>query len=181
MRTGRSAAGGAEYRTGSGSFGRTFFSRSSRRLSSVVKRTFAKLQFRRRRDRLGGTTIGRAFWVTFRGREADAVADAARGSEVLCDRSEDSSNPIEEEDRFRRARAAHGAVAGDALESRTRPIVPDAADAAADCAGVQCRPRILLRRGTRTPVVAVARHQDRLRFPEKQGARDLAYEFESLD
>ena len=31
------------------------------------------------------------------------------------------------------------------------------------------------------PVVAVARHQDRLRFPEKQGARDLAYEFESLD
>jgi transcriptional regulator with XRE-family HTH domain len=31
------------------------------------------------------------------------------------------------------------------------------------------------------PVVGVARHQERLRFPEKQGARDVAYEFESLD
>ena len=31
------------------------------------------------------------------------------------------------------------------------------------------------------PVVEVARHADRLRFPEKPGARDLAYEFESLD
>jgi mannose-6-phosphate isomerase-like protein (cupin superfamily) len=31
------------------------------------------------------------------------------------------------------------------------------------------------------PVVAVAHHQERLRFPEKQGARDVAYEFESLD
>ena len=31
------------------------------------------------------------------------------------------------------------------------------------------------------PVVAVARHQERLRFPEKPGARDVAYEFESLD
>jgi transcriptional regulator with XRE-family HTH domain len=31
------------------------------------------------------------------------------------------------------------------------------------------------------PVVAVARHQDRLRFPEKPGGRDVAYEFESLD
>jgi transcriptional regulator with XRE-family HTH domain len=31
------------------------------------------------------------------------------------------------------------------------------------------------------PVVEVARHKDRLRFPEKPGARDVAYEFESLD
>jgi transcriptional regulator with XRE-family HTH domain len=31
------------------------------------------------------------------------------------------------------------------------------------------------------PVVEVARHRDRLRFPEKPGARDNAYEFESLD
>lgn len=31
------------------------------------------------------------------------------------------------------------------------------------------------------PVVEVARHRDRLRFPEKPGARDVAYEFESLD
>jgi transcriptional regulator with XRE-family HTH domain len=31
------------------------------------------------------------------------------------------------------------------------------------------------------PVVAVVRHKDRLRFPEKPGARDAAYEFESLD
>ena len=31
------------------------------------------------------------------------------------------------------------------------------------------------------PVVGVARHKDRLRFPEKPGARDAAYEFESLD
>jgi transcriptional regulator with XRE-family HTH domain len=31
------------------------------------------------------------------------------------------------------------------------------------------------------PLVGVARHQDRLRFPEKPGARDVAYEFESLD
>ena len=31
------------------------------------------------------------------------------------------------------------------------------------------------------PVVAVARHRERLRFPEKPGARDVAYEFESLD
>jgi transcriptional regulator with XRE-family HTH domain len=31
------------------------------------------------------------------------------------------------------------------------------------------------------PVVAITRHQDRLRFPEKAGARDVAYEFESLD
>src|ERR671912_504347 len=31
------------------------------------------------------------------------------------------------------------------------------------------------------PVVEVARHTDRLRFPEKPGVRDVAYEFESLD
>jgi transcriptional regulator with XRE-family HTH domain len=31
------------------------------------------------------------------------------------------------------------------------------------------------------PVAEVARHADRLRFPAKPGARDLAYEFESLD
>ena len=31
------------------------------------------------------------------------------------------------------------------------------------------------------PVVEVARHKDRLRFPEKPGAREIAYEFESLD
>ena len=31
------------------------------------------------------------------------------------------------------------------------------------------------------PVVGVARHKDRLRFPERQGAREVAYEFESLD
>jgi len=31
------------------------------------------------------------------------------------------------------------------------------------------------------PVVGIARHKDRLRFPEKPNARDVAYEFESLD
>jgi transcriptional regulator with XRE-family HTH domain len=31
------------------------------------------------------------------------------------------------------------------------------------------------------PVVGIVRHKDRLRFPEKAGARDHAYEFESLD
>ena len=31
------------------------------------------------------------------------------------------------------------------------------------------------------PIVAVVRHKDRLRFPEKPGGRDGAYEFESLD
>ena len=31
------------------------------------------------------------------------------------------------------------------------------------------------------PVVAISRHRDRLRFPEKEGGKDLAYEFESLD
>lgn len=31
------------------------------------------------------------------------------------------------------------------------------------------------------PIVGVARHRERLRFPEKQGAKDVAYEFESLD
>lgn len=31
------------------------------------------------------------------------------------------------------------------------------------------------------PVVGVVRHQERLRFPDKEGARDVAYEFESLD
>ena len=31
------------------------------------------------------------------------------------------------------------------------------------------------------PVVGVVRHKDRLRFPEKAGAREQAYEFESLD
>jgi transcriptional regulator with XRE-family HTH domain len=31
------------------------------------------------------------------------------------------------------------------------------------------------------PVVGVVRRGDRLRFPEKPGARDIAYEFESLD
>jgi transcriptional regulator with XRE-family HTH domain len=31
------------------------------------------------------------------------------------------------------------------------------------------------------PVVGIARHKERLRFPEKQGARVVAYEFESLD
>jgi transcriptional regulator with XRE-family HTH domain len=31
------------------------------------------------------------------------------------------------------------------------------------------------------PVVAVSRHKERLRFPEKAGGKDQAYEFESLD
>ena len=31
------------------------------------------------------------------------------------------------------------------------------------------------------PIVGVARHKDRLRFPERPGSRDVAYEFESLD
>ena len=31
------------------------------------------------------------------------------------------------------------------------------------------------------PVVGISRHRDRLRFPEKAGAKDQAYEFESLD
>lgn len=31
------------------------------------------------------------------------------------------------------------------------------------------------------PVVAVARHKERMRFPEKPDTRDVAYEFESLD
>jgi transcriptional regulator with XRE-family HTH domain len=31
------------------------------------------------------------------------------------------------------------------------------------------------------PVVAISRHADRLRFPEKAGGKDAAYEFESLD
>jgi transcriptional regulator with XRE-family HTH domain len=31
------------------------------------------------------------------------------------------------------------------------------------------------------PTLGIVRHKDRLRFPEKPGARDIAYEFESLD
>jgi transcriptional regulator with XRE-family HTH domain len=31
------------------------------------------------------------------------------------------------------------------------------------------------------PTVGVSRHRERLRFPEKPGAKDVAYEFESLD
>ena len=31
------------------------------------------------------------------------------------------------------------------------------------------------------PVVGIVRHRDRLRFPERPGSRDNAYEFESLD
>jgi len=31
------------------------------------------------------------------------------------------------------------------------------------------------------PVVSISRHHDRLRFPEKAGGKDQAYEFESLD
>ena len=31
------------------------------------------------------------------------------------------------------------------------------------------------------PVIGLARHRERLRFPEKPGAREVAYEFESLD
>jgi transcriptional regulator with XRE-family HTH domain len=32
-----------------------------------------------------------------------------------------------------------------------------------------------------TPVVGISRHQERMRFPEKAGGKDQAYEFESLD
>jgi transcriptional regulator with XRE-family HTH domain len=31
------------------------------------------------------------------------------------------------------------------------------------------------------PVLGISRHQERLRFPEKAGGKDAAYEFESLD
>jgi transcriptional regulator with XRE-family HTH domain len=31
------------------------------------------------------------------------------------------------------------------------------------------------------PVIGISRHRDRLRFPEKSGAKEHAYEFESLD
>ncbi len=37
------------------------------------------------------------------------------------------------------------------------------------------------RRSRDKPVVGISRHQERLRFPEKAGGKDQAYEFESLD
>ena len=79
----------------------------------------------------------------------DAVCDTDRGTERLRHRREDPVAAPEEEDGPGRTRAAHRAVAGDALENRARPAVPDAADAAAHRAGLQRRARVLLRRRPR--------------------------------
>ena len=74
-----------------------------------------------------------------------------------------------------------GSVAGAALEDRTRPVVPDAAHAAAHRARLQRRARVLLCRRPRK-----AAHRDRaekaqrVRLPERSGVKP-AYRFESLD
>src|SRR6185436_12071365 len=62
----------------------------------------------------------------------NAVGNARRRAQRLCDRREDSRLTAEEEDGARRAGATLRTVAGVALEARKGPPVPDAADAAAN-------------------------------------------------
>src|SRR6185436_8002911 len=80
---------------------------------------------------------------------ADAVEDAAGRTERLWDWCQDSCASLKEEDRPGRPGQAHRAVAGAALEDRTRPALPHAADPAADCARLRRRPGVLLRGGAR--------------------------------
>src|SRR4029453_12327477 len=62
----------------------------------------------------------------------NAVGNARRRAQRLCDRREDSRLTAEEEDGARRAGAALRAVACAALQARKGAPVPDAADPAAD-------------------------------------------------
>src|SRR6476660_2588089 len=90
------------------------------------------------------TRTARTVTVTTNGRR-NAVGNARSRAQRLCDRREDPSLTAEEEDGARRAGAALRAVAGVALEARKGAPLPDAADAAADRARLQRRPRLFLR------------------------------------
>src|SRR5512147_3349584 len=78
-------------------------------------------------------------------RGTDALEDPAGRTERLWNWSQDSCAPSEEEDRPRRPREAHRAVAGAAVEDRAWTAVPHAADAVAHRARLWCGPGILLR------------------------------------
>src|SRR6476619_8336066 len=98
-----------------------------------------------RKSRVNATTrTARNVTVTTNGRR-NAVGNARSRAQRLCDRREDSRLTAEEEDGARRAGAALRAVAGVALEARKGAPLPDAADAAADRARLQRRPRLFLR------------------------------------
>jgi mannose-6-phosphate isomerase-like protein (cupin superfamily) len=107
-------------------------------------------------------------------------AHAARRVEGLRYRAEDPVGSVEKEDGARTARKTHGAVAGDAFEDRTSTALSDAADVAADCHGVSVGLDYFVATDRDKPVVGISRHRERLRFPEKAGGKDQAYEFESL-
>ena len=98
-------------------------------------------------------------------------ATLQEGLSELRDRRQDPVAAPEEENGARRAGPAHRAVSGAALEDRARPLVPDAADAAAHRARLQRRPRVLLRRRARTsPSGAVVRKGQRVQLPDRPGA-----------
>src|SRR5687767_11945853 len=75
-----------------------------------------------------------------RKRRSDALGNTENGSRRVRHRREDSRAAAEEEDGPRRARAAHRALPGAAVEDRARADVSDPSDAAAHRARVQRRP-----------------------------------------
>ena len=96
--------------------------------------------------------------------------------------AQDSRAAAEEEDGARRARAAHRAVAGAALEDRARPAVSDAADAAAHRARLRRGPRVLLRRRAREAARrGRAEGASACGCPSGPARATVAYRFESLD
>src|SRR5689334_9771016 len=87
-------------------------------------------------------------WRNVTGRKRwgkDVIAHVESRAEQLWPRREDSDASPEEEDGARGAGPAHGTLTGAALEDRTRPPVPDPADAAAYRPRIQRGPGVLLR------------------------------------
>ena len=114
-------------------------------------------------------------------RDFDAVADTPGRVEGLCHRPEGPVDSTQEEDGARRVGKAHRTVAGDALEDRTGQLFPTLPTLLRIALVFSVGLDYFIAADRDKPVVGISRHQERLRFPDKAGGKDQAYEFESLD
>src|SRR3954471_18091395 len=80
-------------------------------------------------------------------RARNDIGHALSGIAAVSNRPQTARSAPKKEARPRRTRATYGVVGGDAVEDRAGLAIPDLADAAADCNGLQRRPRILFRAG----------------------------------
>jgi transcriptional regulator with XRE-family HTH domain len=111
----------------------------------------------------------------------DAIGDTAGGIEGLRDRSEDPRDPAEEEDGLVEL-GRHTGLSPAMLSKIERGLLFPTLPTLLRIALVFSVGLDYFFAGSREkPVVGVVRRKDRLRFSEKLGGRDVAFEFESLD